>query len=55
MGRVTPREVARPTAIPRGVGGVENVVRVVEIVHEDALARYQAKPAPVTTDSSPQK
>ena len=55
MGRVTPREVARATEIARGVGGVEKVVRVFEIIREDELARYQAKPAPVTTDSSPQK
>ena len=55
MGRVTPREVTRATEITRGVGGVEKVVRVFEIISEDELARYQAKPAPVTTDSSPQK
>ena len=55
MGRVTPREVARATEIARGVGGVGKVVRVFEIISEDELARYQAKPAPVTTDSSPQK
>ena len=55
MGRVTHREVARATEIARGVGGVEKVVRVFEIISEDELARYQAKPAPVTTDSSPQK
>ena len=53
MGRVTPREVARVTEIARGVGGVEKVVRVFEIVSEDELARY--KQAPVTTDSSPKK
>ena len=50
MGRVTPREVARATEIARGVGGVEKVVRVFEIISEDELARYQAKPAPVTAD-----
>ena len=55
MGRVTPREVTRATEVTRGVGGVEKVVRVFEIISEDELARYQAKPAPVTTDSSPQK
>ena len=55
MGRVTPREMKRVTEIVRGVGGVEKVVRVFEIISEDELARYQAKPAPVTTDSSPQK
>ena len=50
MGRVTPREVARATEIARGVGGVEKVVRVFEIISEDELARYQAKPAPVSAD-----
>ena len=50
MGRVTPREVKRVTEIVRGVGGVEKVVRVFEIISEDELARYQTKPAPVTTD-----
>ena len=50
MGRVTQREVTRVTEIARGVGGVEKVVRVFEIISEDELARYQAKPAPVTAD-----
>ena len=50
MGRVTPREVKRVTEIVRGVGGVEKVVREFEIISEDELARYQTKPAPVTTD-----
>ena len=53
MGRVTPREVARATEIARGVGGVEKVVRVFEIISEDELARYQAKPAPVTKPVAP--
>lgn len=53
MGRVTPREVARVTEIARGVGGVEKVVRVFEIVSEDELARSQ--PAPLTTDSNSKK
>ena len=55
MGRVTPREVSCVPVMGRGVGGVEKVVRVFEIISEDELARYQAKPAPATTDSSPQK
>ncbi len=50
MGRVTSRESARVTEITRGVGGVEKVVRVFEIISEDELARYQTKPAPVTAD-----
>ena len=53
MGRVTPREVARVTEITRGVGGVEKVVRVFEIVSEDELVRSQ--PAPVVTDTGSKK
>ena len=38
MGRVTEREAARATEIARGVGGVNKVVRVFEIVTESELA-----------------
>jgi osmotically-inducible protein OsmY len=50
LGIVTPREANRVTEIARGVGGVEKVVRVFEIVSEEELARSQPKPAPVTAD-----
>ena len=50
MGIVTTREVNRATEIARGVGGVEKVVRVFEIISEEELARSQPKPAPVTAD-----
>ena len=38
MGRVTEREAGRATEIARGVGGVQKVVRVFEIVSESELA-----------------
>ena len=47
LGIVTTREANRVTDITRGVGGVEKVVRVFEIVSEEELARTQPKPAPV--------
>ena len=50
MGIVTTREANRATEIARGVGGVEKVVRVFEIVSEEELARTQPKPAPVVAD-----
>ncbi|MCT9810534.1 BON domain-containing protein [Acidovorax sp. Be4] len=53
MGIVTPREAKRAAEIARGVNDVTKVVRVFEVVSEDELARYQPKPAPVTTDASP--
>ena len=50
LGIVTTREANRVTDITRGVGGVEKVVRVFEIVSEEELARSQPKPAPVVAD-----
>jgi osmotically-inducible protein OsmY len=37
MGRVTQREATRVTDIARGTGGVQRVVRVMEIISEDEL------------------
>jgi osmotically-inducible protein OsmY len=37
LGRVTPREAERATAITRSVGGVQRVVRVFESITEDEL------------------
>ncbi|MBC7379246.1 MAG: BON domain-containing protein [Burkholderiaceae bacterium] len=37
MGRVTPREAERATAITRSVGGVQRVVRILESITEDEL------------------
>ena len=51
MGRVTQREATRATEVVRGVGGVERVVRVFEVISEDELARYRAALAPVTKDA----
>ena len=39
MGRVTQREANRATEITRGTGGVQKVVRVLEIISEDELQR----------------
>lgn len=46
MGRVTQRESNRATDVVRGVSGVQRVVRALEIVTEDELARIV--PPPVT-------
>lgn len=45
MGRVSEREANRAVEITRGVGGVQKVVRAVEILSEDELARIVPKPA----------
>jgi osmotically-inducible protein OsmY len=41
MGRVTEREAARATEVTRGVGGVQKVVRVFEVISEAELAKLQ--------------
>ncbi|MEY4736049.1 MAG: hypothetical protein RL302_368 [Pseudomonadota bacterium] len=46
MGRVTQREADRATAVIRGTDGVQRLVRVLEIVSEEELARIQPQPAP---------
>ncbi|HSW21651.1 MAG TPA: BON domain-containing protein, partial [Burkholderiaceae bacterium] len=48
MGRVTEREATRASEIARGVGGVQKVVRVFEIVTEAELAEAQTKTEPAT-------
>lgn len=55
MGRVTQREADRASDIARGVNGVRKVVRVFEIITQQELERgfAQQRPAPVTTDASP--
>jgi osmotically-inducible protein OsmY len=50
MGRVTEREATRGAEIARGVSGVVKVVKVFEIISEDELARYAAKPAPAASE-----
>ena len=48
MGRVTQREATRATDIARSTGGVQKVVRVLEIISEEELQRTlpQSGPAP---------
>jgi len=50
MGRVTQREAKRATDLISGTGGVQRVVRVLEIISEDELARTlpQAPPESAT-------
>ena len=49
MGRVTPREVKRATEIISATTGVQRVVRVLETISEEELARSQASPPPRAT------
>jgi osmotically-inducible protein OsmY len=49
MGRVTQREAKRATDITRATGGVQKVVRVLEIISEEELQNLLPKPAPVET------
>jgi osmotically-inducible protein OsmY len=44
MGRVTQREANRATDIARATNGVQKVVRVLEIITEEELARLQPPP-----------
>lgn len=46
MGIVSEREATRAAEVARSVSGVQKVVRVLEIISEDELARMQPKPAP---------
>ncbi|MHB8950319.1 MAG: BON domain-containing protein [Rhodoferax sp.] len=47
MGRVTQREANRATDIARATGGVQKVVRLMEIISEEELQPLLPKPAPV--------
>ncbi|MBA3057549.1 MAG: BON domain-containing protein [Gammaproteobacteria bacterium] len=47
MGRVTQREANRATDITRATGGVQKVVRLLEIISEEELKNQLPKPAPV--------
>ena len=44
MGRVTQREANRATDVVAGTSGVQRVVRILEIISEDELARLQPAP-----------
>jgi osmotically-inducible protein OsmY len=46
MGIVTEREAGRATDLARSVDGVRKVVRVFEVVSEEALAKLLPQPAP---------
>jgi osmotically-inducible protein OsmY len=56
MGRVTQREADRATELTRNTQGVQRVVRVLEIISEEELARLlpQSTPAPVK-EATPSK
>lgn len=43
MGRVTEREATHAVNIARGIGGVQKVVRAVEVISEEELARIAPK------------
>ncbi|WP_310566434.1 BON domain-containing protein [Hydrogenophaga sp.] len=56
MGRVTQREADRATEITRNTPGVQRVVRVLEIISEEELARMLPQPAPAPVkDATPTK
>ncbi len=46
MGRVTQREATRATEVITGTSGVQRLVRVLEIISEDDLARTLPQPVP---------
>jgi osmotically-inducible protein OsmY len=48
MGRVTQSEADRATTIARNTQGVQRVVRVLEIITPEELARLQPQPAPAS-------
>lgn len=52
MGRVTQNEADRATIIARNTQGVQRVVRLLEIVTPEELARLQPQPAPVGNSTS---
>lgn len=51
MGRVTQREATRATEVVRAVQGVQRVVRALEVISEEELARIQPKPESKSTDT----
>ncbi len=50
MGRVTAREAKRATEVIAGVSGVQKVVRILETVTEEELARMVTPPAKTSED-----
>jgi osmotically-inducible protein OsmY len=53
MGRVTQREADRATDIARNTSGVQRVVRVLEIISEEELARLRLQPAAAPAPAAP--
>lgn len=53
MGRVSQREANRATEIARGVGSVNKVVRVFEVLTEDELARLNRQAPPASPPAAP--
>ena len=51
MGRVSEREAARGVEIARSISGVQKVVRVVEVLSEDELAKLGRSAAPAAAAS----
>lgn len=52
MGRVTQNEADRATTIARNTQGVQRVVRVLEIITPEELARIQPAPAPASSTAT---
>lgn len=52
MGRVTEREATRATELARAVGGVQKVIRVVELLTEAELAALVPPPGPTPSPPS---
>lgn len=52
MGRVTQNEADRATTIARNTQGVQRVVRVLEIITPEELARIQPAPAPASNPAA---
>lgn len=53
MGRVTQREARRATEVISSTSGVQRVVRILEIISEEELARMRP-PEPATMNTSPE-
>jgi osmotically-inducible protein OsmY len=51
MGLVTEREANRAAELISTISGVKRVVKVMQIISEDELARKQPRPAPVTNST----
>ena len=53
MGRVTKAEADRATQIARGIGGVQRVVRIFEILSDEELKQLAAQGTPVPAPAKP--